>query len=96
MSKHGIRWKNLRVTNTWLVVSTYIAAVVDEARQVAALGRVDDCIQVYPEQVGAADAGRLVVRLPYIRHDRPDHLPDVLYHHLVGCYRLLVNKASYW
>lgn len=68
---------------------THIAAVVDEPRQVAALGGVDDGVEVDAEQVGAADAGGLVVRLAHVRHDRPDHLPHVLYHHLVCCYRLL-------
>lgn len=68
---------------------THIAAVVDEPRQVAALGGVDDGVEVDAEQVGAADAGGLVVRLAHVGHDRPDHLPHVLYHHLVCCYRLL-------
>lgn len=68
---------------------THIAAVVDEPGEVPALGGVDDGVEVYPEQVRAADAGGLVLSLPYIGHYRPHHLSHVLYHHLVRCYWFL-------
>lgn len=63
--------------------------MVDEPREVPALGGVYDGVEVDAEQVGAADAGGLVVRLAHVRHDGPHHLPHVLDHHLVGRYRLL-------
>lgn len=72
---------------------THVAAVVDEPREVAALGRVDDGLQVDPEEVRAADAGRLVLGLPEVGHARPDHLPDVLDDHLVRRDRLHGEEA---
>lgn len=68
---------------------THIARVVDETREVAAFGSIDDRIEVDTEQVRRPNSSGLVVRLPHIRHDRSDHLAHVLDHHLVGRYRLL-------
>lgn len=68
--------------------------MVDEARQVAALGGVDDGVEVDAEEVGAADAGGLVVRLAHVRHHGPHHLPHVLDHHLVRRYRLLSHTHN--
>ncbi len=46
--------------------STHIAGVVDEPGEVAVLGGVDHVVVVDPEQVGAADARRLILLLPQI------------------------------
>lgn len=63
--------------------------MVDEPREVAAFGSIDDGVQVYPEQVRATNAGRLIMRLSHVGHDWTDHLAHILDHHLVCCYRLL-------
>ena len=42
--------------------------MVDEPRQVAALGGVDDGVVVYPEQVAAANALLHVALLPHVGH----------------------------
>lgn len=47
---------------------THSAAVVDESRQVATLGGVDDGVVVHSEQVAAADALLRVALLPIVRH----------------------------
>lgn len=82
---------NKKVLQNCFTESLYtdVARVVDETREVAALGSIDNRIEVDTEQVRRSDSGRLVVRLPHIRHDRSDHLTHVLDHHLVRCYRLL-------
>lgn len=49
---------------------THVAAVVDETREVAALGGVDNGVVVHPEHVAATDALVLVTFLPHVR----DHL----------------------
>lgn len=72
---------------------TYITAVVDKPREVTTLGGINDGVEVDAEQVRAADAGGLVVRLAHVGHYRPDHLTHVLYHHLVSRYRLLVTTT---
>ena len=53
-------------------VGSYVAAVVDEAGEVAALGGVDDGVVVHAEHVAAADPLFLVALLPHVR----DHLGD--------------------
>lgn len=50
---------------------SYVAAVVDETGEVAALGGVDDGVVVDAEHVAAADALLLVALLPHVG----DHLP---------------------
>lgn len=50
---------------------THIAAVVNEASEVATLGGVDDGVMVHPEHVAAPYALVLVAFLPHVR----DHLP---------------------
>lgn len=49
-------------------MTTHSAAVVDEARQVPALGGVDDGVVVHPEQVAAADALLSVPLLSMVSH----------------------------
>ena len=66
----------------------HIAAVVDEARQVAIVRGDDDVVVVDAEEVAAAHAGRLVTALPLVCHGLPHHLPHVLNHHLVRSYCL--------
>lgn len=46
----------------------YCAAVVDEARQVAALGGVNDGVMVDAEEVAAANALLCVTLLPHVGH----------------------------
>ena len=75
---------------------THITTVVDEPREVPALGGVYDGVEVDAEQVGAADARRLVVRLAHVRHYGAHHLTHVLYHHLVSGYRLLLMFIYNW
>lgn len=58
--------------------------MIDEPRQIPALRRVNNSLQIDPEEVRAADARRLVLGLPKVGHARPDHLADVLDDHLVG------------
>lgn len=62
--------------------------MIDEPSEIAAFGRVDNGIEIDAKQIGTADARGLVLRLAEVGHDRPDHLPDVLYHHFVGRNRL--------
>lgn len=57
------RWGHLSPS-----LSTYIAAVVNEACKVAALGGVDDGVMVYPEHIAAADAFVLIPFLPHVRN----------------------------
>lgn len=45
---------------------TYIAAMVNEACKVAALGGIDDGVMVYPEHVAAADTFVLIPFLPHV------------------------------
>lgn len=49
---------------------THIAAVVNEACEVATLGGIDDGVMIHPEHVAAPDALILVAFLPHVR----DHL----------------------
>ena len=49
-------------------LGTYIAAVVNEACKVAALGGVDDGVMVYSEHVAATDAFILIPFLPHVRN----------------------------
>lgn len=49
-------------------LGTYIAAVVNEACKVAALGGVDDGVVVYSEHVAATDAFILIPFLPHVRN----------------------------
>lgn len=72
---------------------THVAAVVYEARQVAALCGVDDGLDVHSEQVGAADADLRVVLLPPVGHDGPHHLAHILNDHLVSGNRLQGKQA---
>lgn len=52
-------------------VLSYIAAVVDETGEVAALCSVDDGVVVNTEHVAATDALVLVALLPHVRNDLP-------------------------
>ena len=46
--------------------------MVDEPREVAALGGVDDVVLVDPEEVGRSDALLLVSLLPDVGDERPE------------------------
>lgn len=52
------------------LTGTHIAAVVNEACKVAALGGIDDGVMVHPEHVAAANALVLITLLSHVR----DHL----------------------
>lgn len=52
---------------------THVAAVVDEAGKVSALGGVDDGVVVDPKQVAATDAFLCVLLLTVISHHLRDH-----------------------
>lgn len=73
------RWSQLSPSQ-----GTYIAAVVNEACKVAALGGVDDGVMVYPEHVAAPDAFILIPFLPHVRNHLADVLAHVLNDHLVS------------
>ena len=81
------------VRNHELEQNTYITTVVDEARQIAERGGVDDGLVVNPEHVAAADPAVLVAALPQVSHRLADHLAHVLDHHLVRGDRLLCEQA---
>ncbi len=63
-----------------LRVAIRIAGMVDQAPQVAALGRVHNLLLVNPEQVAAPDTLPLVRALPPLRYLRAHNLPHVLDH----------------
>ena len=63
--------------------------MIDEPGKVAALGGVDDVVQVDSEEVGGADALALVAVLADVGEGRADDLADVLDDHLVGADVLL-------
>lgn len=44
------------------------AAVIDEPRQVATLGGIDDGVMVHPKQVAAANAFLHIALLPHVGH----------------------------
>lgn len=60
------------------------AAVVDQATEIALLGRVHDQVVVDSEQVAAADALALILLLATVCDLSPDHLADVLDDHLAA------------
>lgn len=62
--------------------------MIDEARQVATLGRVNNRLHVNTEEVGRPDANLLILDLPQVSDDGPDALTNVLNHHLVRPYGL--------
>ena len=51
---------------------THVAGVVDEPREVAALGGVDDVVLVYAEEVGRSDALLLVPLFPDVGDEWPE------------------------
>ena len=59
------------------------AWMVDKPRHAAQFSGVDDVLLVQPKEVAAAHALLLIPRLPLVRHDLPDFLPDVFHDHLM-------------
>lgn len=57
--------------------NTYVAAVIDESREITALGGIDDIFQIDSKQIWTTDTGRLVFLLSQIRYARSYHLADV-------------------
>ena len=62
---------------------THITAVVDESRHVSIFSSVNDRVMVNPEEIAAAESHRFIPPLPLVSDGLPDHLTDVLDHHLV-------------
>jgi hypothetical protein len=58
--------------------------VVDESRQAAGLGGVNDGVLVYAEHVAATDALGVVALFSVIGHRLPNRFPHVLYHKFLG------------
>lgn len=74
----------LRFHSDDLCVTIGIAAVVDEAGEVATLGSIYDGVVVDAEHVAAPDAFLLVALLPHVRNHLSDVLSHVLDHHLIS------------
>lgn len=72
---------------------TYVTTMIDESREISALGRVYYGVYVDSEQIRTSDAGRLVIHLPNVGDYRPHHLPNIFNHHFVGGNRLHGEKT---